>query len=75
MKKKGVVGTLIIVVFLLMGFEIVAPDIAFMVALVIVMLTQILTLTETLSGFSNEGMVTVAVLFIVISPAPHCSKL
>ncbi len=63
--KKGIVGTLIIVIFLVMAFEIVPPDIAFFVGLVIVMMTQILTLPDTLAGFANEGLVTVAVLFIV----------
>ena len=36
-EAQGVVGSLIIVVFFLMSFEIVEPDIAFFIALVIVL--------------------------------------
>jgi hypothetical protein len=64
-EKKGVVGAIIIVVFLLMATELVVADVAFIGALVTVMILQILTLPETLAGMANEGMVTVAVLFIV----------
>ena len=64
-EKKGVVGACIIVMFLLMAFEIIDADIAFIGGLVTVMICQILTLSETLAGMANEGMITVAVLFIV----------
>ncbi len=64
-EKKGVVGAIIIVVFLLMATELVDADVAFIGALVTVMICQILTLPETLAGMANEGMITVAVLFIV----------
>ncbi len=69
--KKGIVGTLIILIFLVMAFELVPPDIAFFVGLIIVMITQILTLPDTLAGFANEGMVTVATLFIVSDEYIH----
>jgi di/tricarboxylate transporter len=65
-EAQGVVGMLIIVVFLLMSFEIVEPDIAFFIALVIVLGCGILSINEALSGFSNEGMITVGVLFLVV---------
>ena len=60
------VGVLIIVAFGAMAFEIAAPEVVFLVALVILMLAEILTITETLSGFSNDATITIGVLFLVI---------
>lgn len=42
-----------------------APDVVLMGGLIALLVTGILTAPEALAGFSNEGMITVAVLFIV----------
>eukprot|EP01031_Cornospumella_fuschlensis_P041810 gene41810-51033_t len=49
-----------------MATEITGPEVLFLIALMIVTLTQILTLTEALSGFSNESMITIGTLFLVV---------
>jgi di/tricarboxylate transporter len=43
------------------------PDLALMAGLTLLLLSGIITPTEALIGFSNEGMATVAVLYIVIT--------
>jgi hypothetical protein len=44
--EKGIVGTLIIVVFLLMATEVVDPDVAFFGALVVCLITGILNMVS-----------------------------
>ncbi|TFJ93193.1 SLC13 family permease [Lentibacillus salicampi] len=46
-------------------FEVARPDMVIFSVLVILLLSGVLTVDEALSGFSNEGMLTVALLFIV----------
>ena len=43
-------GTMTILLFVLMALEVLSPEVLFLIAIIILMLTQILTLTETLSG-------------------------
>lgn len=57
----GVVG----LVLLLLAFTQLAPDMVLMAALTLLLISNILTPTEALSGFSNEGMVTIGILFVV----------
>ena len=45
--------------------EILRPGLILFSALVIFMLTDIITAEDALSGFSNKGMITVALLFLV----------
>ncbi len=52
-------------VFAMLAFSRVAPDIILIGAVAILLLSGILAPDEALSGLSNEGMVTVGVLFIV----------
>jgi di/tricarboxylate transporter len=65
-EKQGVTATLIILVFLAMIFNVTSPEVSFLIALVVLMLCEILTLSETLAGFSNEALVTIGALYIVI---------
>ena len=44
-----------------------SPDIIMMGAVTILFLTGVLTTEEALKGFANEGMITVAVLYVVAS--------
>ncbi|TCT26470.1 di/tricarboxylate transporter [Melghiribacillus thermohalophilus] len=59
---------LIVVLLMLAGliFEVARPDIIMFITLTILMLTGILTPAEALKGFSNQGMLTIALLFIVV---------
>jgi di/tricarboxylate transporter len=59
--------TLSVVLVLLgfLAFTPLAPDVVLMGGLVALLVSGILTAPEALAGFSNEGMITVAVLFIV----------
>ena len=43
-------GILTILLFVFMALEVLSPEVLFLIALVILLLTQVLTLTETLSG-------------------------
>lgn len=58
---------LVIVTAMLIGlfFEIARPEIIVFTVLTIFLITGILTPEEALRGFSNEGMLTIALLFIV----------
>ncbi|SES76666.1 Di-and tricarboxylate transporter [Salinibacillus kushneri] len=58
---------LIIIIAMLSGllFEVARPDMVVFSALTILLITGILTPEEALQGFSNEGMLTIALLFIV----------
>ncbi|MFD1415600.1 SLC13 family permease [Oceanobacillus jeddahense] len=56
---------LLLAMFVALVFEVARPDMVIFSVLVILMLSGILTAEEALSGFSNEGMLTVALLFIV----------
>mgnify|MGYP002829607551 CR=1 FL=1 len=51
--------------FLLMMFTRIGPDFVLMGGVIILLLLGVLSPTEALSGFSNEGMITVAMLYIV----------
>lgn len=64
--QQGIVATLTVLLFVLMAFDFTGPEVLFLIALMICCLAQILTLSETLSGFSNESMITIATLFLVI---------
>lgn len=59
--------TLVVVGLMLVGliFELLAPDVIVFAALGVLLLTGVLDVREALAGFSNAGMLTVAVLFIV----------
>ncbi len=52
-------------VFMLLIFSQVTPDVILIGAVVLLLLTGVLTPAEALSGMSNEGMITVGVLFVV----------
>lgn len=58
---------LIMIIAMLIGllFEVARPDMVVFSVLVVFLITGILTTEEALSGFSNEGMLTIALLFIV----------
>lgn len=56
---------LLLTMFAVLILEAARPDMVIFSVLVILMLSGILTVDEALSGFSNEGMLTVALLFIV----------
>lgn len=59
--------TLFVVGLMLLGlvFEVLAPDVIVFSALGTLLLTGVLTPKDALSGFSNSGMLTVGILFIV----------
>ncbi len=44
-----------------------SPDLILMAGVTLLLLTGVITVDEALSGFSNEGMATVAVLYIVVT--------
>ncbi|MFA1822879.1 SLC13 family permease [Virgibacillus oceani] len=56
---------ILLAMFAVLIFEVARPDMVIFSVLVILLLSGILTVDEALSGFSNEGMLTVALLFIV----------
>jgi di/tricarboxylate transporter len=56
---------LVVVLFLLLAFSALSPDIILILGVVVLLTLGIVTPADALSGFSNEGMITVGVLFIV----------
>ncbi|WP_253288889.1 SLC13 family permease [Amphibacillus sp. MSJ-3] len=58
-----------------MILEVARPGIIIFIVLVLLLITNILTPEEALSGFSNEGMLTVALLFIVAGVVQKNGKL
>jgi hypothetical protein len=53
-EAQGVVGALTIMLFLLMATEITGPEVLFLIALMIVTLLQIISLSDALSGENNH---------------------
>jgi len=56
---------LVVVLFLLLTFTTLAPDLVLMLGVLVLLLLGLLTPADAFAGFSNEGMITVAVLYIV----------
>jgi len=65
--------TLFVVALMLLGliFELLAADVIVFSALGVLLLTGVLSVKDALAGFSNPGMLTVAVLFIVAFAAQN----
>jgi di/tricarboxylate transporter len=57
----GVVG----LVFALLAFSRLTPDVILIGAVVVLLLTGVIDVEQALGGLSNEGMITIAVLFVV----------
>lgn len=59
--------TLLVVALMLVGLvrELLAPDVIVFSALGVLVLTDVLSVEDALAGFSNSGMLTVGMLFIV----------
>jgi di/tricarboxylate transporter len=57
--------TLIGFCLILLLFSRIPPDVVFIGALTLIIVFNIIPVTEALSGFSNEGMLTVAALYVV----------
>jgi di/tricarboxylate transporter len=56
---------IVVALLLLLAFSAVAPDILLMAGVVLLLVTGVLAPSDALAGLSNEGMVTVAVLYVV----------
>ena len=49
-----------------MAMDLLAPEIVFLIALVVLNLSEVLNLPDTLAGFANDSLVTIGSLFLVI---------
>jgi di/tricarboxylate transporter len=65
-EQQGIVGALIIGLFLCMAFEIGTPEVLFLIALMVVIFCEILTLSDGLAGFANSAMITIGALYLVV---------
>jgi hypothetical protein len=65
-ESQNLVIALIVVSFFVMAINISSPEIIFLVALSILMLTEVLSITDVLSGFANDSLITIGTLFLVI---------
>ncbi len=61
-EQQGIVATLTILLFVLMAMEITSPEVLFLIALIIVIMCEILTLKEGLAGEIGSLNITTAVL-------------
>ena len=59
------VALMIVVMLIMLLFEVMRADFTVFSFLVIFLLTGVISTEQALSGFSNEGMLTVLLLFIV----------
>ena len=59
--------TVVMGCFAMMAFTWVSPDIIMSAGLTLLLVTGVLLPGEALAGFSNQGMLTVAVLYVVVS--------
>lgn len=66
---------LVIAMLIFMVLEIARPGMVIFTVLVILLITGILTPKDALSGFSNEGMLTIALLFIVAGAVQKSGKI
>ncbi|HSP32129.1 MAG TPA: SLC13 family permease, partial [Halomonas sp.] len=57
--------TVVAAVLLTLAFTRIAPDVVLMAALAFLVISGILTPAEALVGFSNPGVMTIAVLYVV----------
>jgi di/tricarboxylate transporter len=64
--QQDTVIVLIIAIFVLMAFEVAAPEVIMLTALMIVVYCEILTLSEGLAGFSNTALITIGALYLVV---------
>lgn len=53
-------------VFVAMAFELSSPEVCFLVALSVLMLSEVLSMNDVLAGFSNDGLITIGSLFLVV---------
>lgn len=56
---------LVVLLFGLLAFSTLAPDIILILGVVVLLLLGVINPSDALAGFSNEGMVTVGVLYVV----------
>jgi di/tricarboxylate transporter len=56
---------LVVALFLLLAFSSLAPDIILLLGVVILLVLDVIGPADALAGLSNEGLVTVAVLYVV----------
>ncbi len=56
---------LIVVLFLMLAFSSLAPDLILMSGVLLLILVGVISPSDALAGLSNEGMVTVAILYVV----------
>ena len=54
-------------ILLLLIFNVASAEIVVLVGLAVLLFTGVLSTDEALSGFANEGMMTVAVLYVVVA--------
>ncbi len=57
----------VLLCFLLFAYSIASPDLVTSAGLTLLLISGILTPSEALAGFSNPGMLTVAVLYVVVT--------
>ena len=59
--------SVVVACFAIMAFTWISPDIVMSAGLTILLVTGVLLPEEALAGFANQGMLTVAVLYVVVS--------
>lgn len=65
----------LLLMFIALISDKIGADMIMMVALTLLMASKIITIQEGLEGFSNEGLLTVLVLFVVAAGISHTGAL
>ncbi len=62
----GLTGTVICLVIIACALELSSPEVIFFIALVVVMLAEVISVSDALSGFSNDATITIGALFLIV---------
>ena len=65
-QSQNLTIALIVVLFVGMALNWAEPEVAFLIALGVLMLAEVLSIADTLAGFSNDGLITIGSLFLVV---------
>jgi len=65
--QAGITLAVLAGVLLALVFNVVGAEVVMVVALVVLLFAGVLSTSQALSGFANEGMMTVAVLYVVVA--------
>lgn len=79
-QKKALLGkhgllAVIIIMLIILVFEMYKPFVIVLTAVIFLCVLDIISITDTIAGYSNEGLITNAILFPIVSAVSELSLL